>query len=156
RHLIEGLARAGQGEPFIVTEPDKAPTIAAKFREYISTPVLTRVAVDFDGLDVYDVEPTAIPDVLAQRPVVVFGKWRGERKGTITVRGLSGDQPFSATHNLTKATLLPSTDGLAHLWARTRIAQLGDLAALKATDERVAQITHLGLAYNLLTKYTSF
>jgi len=156
RHLIEGLARVGQGEPFVVTEPDKAPAAAAKFREYISTPVLTRVAIDFGGLETYDVEPTAIPDVLAQRPVIVFGKWRGSKTGTINVHGLSGDQPYSARFDLAQATTLPSADVLAHLWARTRIAQLGDLASLKATDERVTQITNLGLTYNLLTKYTSF
>jgi len=156
RHLIEGLARVGQGEPFVVTAPDKAQAAAAKFREYISTPVLTRVAIDFGELQTYDVEPTAIPDVLAQRPVIVFGKWRGSKTGTINVRGLSGDQPYSARFDLAQATTLRSADGLAHLWARTRIAQLGDLASLKATDERVTQITNLGLTYNLLTKYTSF
>jgi len=156
RHLVEGLARVGQGEPFIVTEPHKAPAVAAKFRDYISTPVLTRVAVDFGGLETYDVEPGAVPDVLAQRPVIVFGKWRGMKTGAITVRGRSGDQPFAATQDLSQANVLPSADGLAHLWARTRIAQLGDLVNLRSSDERVAQITNLGLTYNLLTKYTSF
>ena len=58
--------------------------------------------------------------------------------------------------DLAQATTQPSADGLAHLWARSRIARLGDLASLKATDERVAAITSLGLTYNLLTKYTSF
>jgi Ca-activated chloride channel family protein len=156
RHLIEGLARAGQGEPFIVTEPDTAEPAAAKFREYIATPVLTRVSLDFGGLEAYDVEPAAIPDVLAQRPVIVFGKWRGAKSGRITVRGQSGDQPYTNTFDLMQATTLPSTDGLAQLWARTRIAQLGDLVSLKSSDERIAQITNLGLTYNLLTKYTSF
>jgi len=60
------------------------------------------------------------------------------------------------TFETAQATTLSSADGLAHLWARTRIAQLGDLASLKSTDERVAAITNLGLTYNLLTKYTSF
>jgi len=155
-YLIEGLARAGQGEPFIVTGADQAEPAAARFRDYISTPVLTRVALNFGGLDAYDVEPTAIPDVLAQRPVIVFGKWRGLKIGQITVRGVSGDQPYTNTFDVTKATTLPSADGLAHLWARSRITQLGDLVSLKATDERVAAITNLGLTYNLLTKYTSF
>ena len=156
RHLIEGLARVGQGEPFIVTGADAAEPAAARFREYISSPVLTRVALDFGGLDTYDIEPAAIPDVLAQRPVIVFGKWRGLKNGRITVRGQSGDQPYMNTFETAQATTLSSADGLAHLWARTRIAQLGDLASLKSTDERVAAITNLGLTYNLLTKYTSF
>ena len=156
RHLIEGLARAGQGEPFIVTGPDSAEPAAAKFRDYISTPVLTHVALDFGGLEAYDIEPTAIPDVLAQRPVIVFGKWRGLKLGRITVHGQSGDQPYTNAFDLSQATTLQSADGLAHLWARTRITQLSDLVSLKSTDERVAAITNLGLTYNLLTKYTSF
>ena len=156
QHLIEGLARVGQGEPFIVTEADQAGAAAARFRDYVSTPVLTRVALDFVGIETYDVEPTAIPDVLAQRPVIVFGKWRGIKNGHITVTGLSGDQPYTNTFDLSQATTLSSADGLAHLWARTRIAQIGDLVNLQSTDERVAQITNLGLTYNLLTKYTSF
>jgi Ca-activated chloride channel family protein len=156
RHLIEGLARAGQGEPFIVTGADSAEPAAKKFIEYISTPVLTRVAVDFGGFDAYDLEPATIPDVLAQRPVIVFGKWRGQKSGAISIHGLSGEQSYLNTIAVAPATTLASAEGLSHLWARTRIAQLGDLVNLKATDERITAITNLGLTYNLLTKYTSF
>lgn len=156
RHLIEGLARAGNGEPFIVTEPEKAPAVAAKFREYIASPVLTGITVQFDGLETYSVDPAAVPDVLAQRPVIIQGKWRGERRGTVTVKGTSGDKPYEANLRIEQATLLPSTDSLSRLWARSRIAELGDFVSLRASDERVAEITNLGLTYSLLTKYTSF
>jgi Ca-activated chloride channel family protein len=156
RHLIEGLARTGQGEPFVVTEPDRAAELAAKFRDYVSNPVLTQVKVSFDGFQAYDVEPVATPDVLAQRPVVIFGKWKGPKNGAISVHGLSGNQEYTATHKVEDATLLPKADGLAHLWARARIAQLGYLTASKGAEERTAAITNLGLTYNLLTKYTSF
>jgi Ca-activated chloride channel family protein len=77
RYLIEGMAKAGLGEPFIVTDPGSAGAVAEKFRQYISSPVLTNIRVDYDGFDVYDVEPKSIPDLFAQRPVVIFGKWRG-------------------------------------------------------------------------------
>src|SRR6185503_6614967 len=40
RYLIEGVAKAGMGEPFVVTQPSEAPAIAAKFREYIQSPLL--------------------------------------------------------------------------------------------------------------------
>ena len=77
RYLIEGVARAGLGEPFIVTKPDEAPEAAEQLRRYIETPVLTDIDVRFAGFDVYDVEPGKIPDLFASRPIVVFGKWRG-------------------------------------------------------------------------------
>ena len=77
RHLIEGLAHVGMGEPFIITRPDKAGAEAERFRQMISSPVLTQVKVSFTGFDVYDVEPSSVPDVMSCRPVLVFGKWRG-------------------------------------------------------------------------------
>ncbi len=77
RYLIEGVAKAGMGEPFIVTEEAEAPAIAARFREYIQTPLLTDIQVRSIGFDTYDVQPIHLPDLMAQRPVIVFGKWRG-------------------------------------------------------------------------------
>jgi Ca-activated chloride channel family protein len=84
RYLIEGLARAGQGEAFVVTEPKQARSVSERFREYISAPVLTNIRIVADGWYVYDLEPTVIADMLAQRPVLVTGKWRGERAGSIS------------------------------------------------------------------------
>jgi Ca-activated chloride channel family protein len=45
---------------------------------------------------------------------------------------------------------------LKHLWARQRIAQLGDEEALMGGQTQREPITALGLKYGLLTSYTSF
>ncbi|MBT4499180.1 MAG: VWA domain-containing protein, partial [Gemmatimonadetes bacterium] len=90
RFIIEGMARAGMGEPFVVTREGEAQEKAAQFREYIRTPVLSQVEFDAGGLDIYDVEPVSIPDILAERPVIVFGKWRGEPEGTMSLTGKTG------------------------------------------------------------------
>ena len=91
-----GEARAGMGESFIVTRGTEAQAKANKFREYISSPVLTQISYKMDGFDVYDIEPIAIPDVLKERPVLLFGKWRGRAKGEIKVNGFVGKgQKFS-------------------------------------------------------------
>jgi Ca-activated chloride channel family protein len=150
------LARAGQGEPFIVTDPEVAPGAAEKFGHYISTPVLTRLKLQFDGFETYDVEPNQVPDLMAQRPLVVFGKWRGSKGGRIVIEGKTGGALYRSTHDVASATALPSAEGLARLWARSRIAQLGDEAFLPGTGDQKAAITNLGLTYNLLTRYTSF
>ncbi len=41
RHLIEGMARVGMGEPFIITRPDEAQQKAEKFRKLIESPVIS-------------------------------------------------------------------------------------------------------------------
>ena len=156
RHLIEGMARAGMGQPFVITKPEEAPAKARAFRTLIQSPVLTRVKTDFSGFEVYDVEPLSVPDVLADRPVILFGKWRGKAQGTITVSGVSGEGEYRETVNVSSVKPAGSNGALRYLWARHRIAMLSDYNMLQPDDERIKEVTELGLAYNLLTNYTSF
>jgi Ca-activated chloride channel family protein len=156
RHLIEGMARLGMGEPFVITKPEEAPAKAAAFRTLIESPVLTKITTDFNGFDVYDVEPAGVPDVLADRPVIIFGKWRGKLQGTITVKGVSGNGEYQDTVNVSSSKPTQANSGLRYLWARHRIAMLSDYNLLRPDDKRIREVTDLGLAYNLLTNYTSF
>jgi Ca-activated chloride channel family protein len=159
RYLIEGIARAGQGEAFIVTKPEQAAAQAERLRRMIDSPVLTNVHMRFQGLDVYDVEPASLPDVLGGRPVVVFGKWRGDPAqpagGTLLVEGDSAQGPYRELLAIA-GHASESTPALRHLWARRRIAALSDQEALEGGTAQKAAITELGLRYGLLTQYTSF
>lgn len=159
RHLIEGIARAGQGEAFVVTRPEDAAREAERLRRIIATPVLTQVRARFDGLDAYDVEPAQLPDVLAERPVVLFGKWRGDAAqapaGRLVVEGRSAQGPWRQEIEI-DGHESQTTASLRHLWARQRIAMLSDQEGLEAGLRQKAAITELGLKYGLLTTYTSF
>jgi Ca-activated chloride channel family protein len=156
RFLIEGVARAGLGEPFIVTQPAEAGEAAARLRRYIDSPVLTGIDVTISGLDAYDVEPRTIPDLFASRPIVVFGKWRGTASGSIEITGRTGRGHFQTTLPVTPESVHASHGALRYLWARTRIADLSDFGPGNPDAGRVAEITSLGLTYGLLTRYTSF
>jgi Ca-activated chloride channel family protein len=156
RHLIEGLARVGMGEPFVVTNEAEAGPKADRFRQYIQSPVLTQVRAEFKGFEVYDVEPPSIPDVLAERPVIVFGKWRGQPKGRVTLRGRTGKGRYEQSLNVAEFAPDAKNAGLRYLWARHRIQLLDDYNNLAPDDKRVKEVTQLGLEYNLLTQYTSF
>jgi Ca-activated chloride channel family protein len=158
RHLMEGLARAGMGEPFIITKPEQAAQEAKRFRTMIESPLLTNVRARFEGLDVYDVEPRNLPDLLAQRPLIVFGKWRGEAKGKLVIDGNTANGPLQHSMPITDKAVSMSANAasLRHLWARHRIAALSDQEALVGGDTYAKAITELGLQYSLLTQYTSF
>ncbi len=156
RHLIEGMAHVGLGEPFILTRPEEAASRAERFREMIQSPLLTRIKVDFNGFSVADVEPAGVPDLFAERPIILFGKWRGQPRGKITLTGLSGEGPFREVIEVKGITSLPTNRALRYLWARQRITILSDFNQLRSDDRRIREITELGLTYNLLTAYTSF
>ena len=125
RFLIEGLARAGRGEPSIVLNPQQAAVEADRFRTYIEAPLLTRIRVDFRGFDAYDVDPPQLPDLFALRPLVLSGKFRGAPRGSIEISGVTATGAYHRTIDVSAAG--GSTQpALATLWARSRIATLGD------------------------------
>jgi Ca-activated chloride channel family protein len=156
RFLIEGMARMGMGEPFIVMHGDDAVEKAAKFKAYIDSPALTEIAVKYEGFDAYDVEPASPPDLFASRPVLVFGKYRGAAKGKISVSGIGGGGRFSQTLDVAKYEATAKNQALRYLWARHRIATIADYQTYEPGDDKIAEITKLGLDYNLMTAYTSF
>ena len=156
RYLIEGMAKAGLGEPFVVTNPKEADAVAETFRQYISSPVLTNIRMNCDGFDTYDVEPKTIPDLFARRPVVIFGKWRGRPEGRITLTGRGGGNEFVKSFDVAETTVSGNNSALKYLWARTRIGRLSDFNVNRNNPDTKGEITSLGLTYNLLTDYTSF
>ena len=156
RHLLEGMARVGMGEPFVISKPEETREKAEKFRKMIESPVLTKIKVDFGKFNVYDVEPLSIPDVFAERPVIVFGKWRGKPMGEITLHGMTSGGPYVNKIDIRKERPLKSNSALQYLWARHRITLLSDYNSLRQDADRIKEVTQLGLTYNLLTAYTSF
>ena len=156
RYLIEGVAKAGMGEPFVVEDESKAAAVAAKFREYIQSPVLTDMEVRAVGFDVYDVHPAHLPDLLAERPVIVYGKWRGPVTGSFELTGKTAHGDYAASLDVDGVQPEETNRALSYLWARSRIAELSDYGSSEVSDERAKEITELGLKYSLLTRYTSF
>jgi len=156
RYLIEGVAKAGMGEPFVITNEAEAKETAAKFREYIQNPLLTNVQVRANGFDVYDVRPKSLPDMFARRPIIVFGKWRGPAQGTFDLTGTTGLGAYSSSIDVASVQPDEGNRAIKYLWARSRIAELSDYGSSNIADEQVKEITSLGLKYNLLTQYTSF
>ncbi|MFO7655706.1 MAG: VIT domain-containing protein [Bacteroidales bacterium] len=156
-YLIEGMANAGQGEPFIALDETSAAAEAVKFRNYISNPVLTQVKKSFSGFETYDVQPLTIPDVLAERPVVIFGKYRGKAAGNITIKGNTGKKSYKKTFNVSEYKSADNHAAIRYLWARKKIQLLDDYTNNGYNNSTYAkEITDLGLKYNLMTAYTSF
>jgi Ca-activated chloride channel family protein len=157
RALIEGMARAGQGEPFVVLRSEKAAAQAERLRATIEQPVLTRVAVTFDGFATAEVSPAKVPDLMARRPLVLFGKYHGEPGGHIQVAGLGGGgAPFSKTIEIRKGSESARNQALEWLWARSWVATLDDERHMGAGKPVEEAITDLGLGHSLLTPFTSF
>jgi Ca-activated chloride channel family protein len=156
RGLIEGMARAGLGEPFVVARPEKAAAEAEKLGHMIERPVLTDIEVRMQGLDAYDVAPEKLPDLLAERPLLLFGKYKGDRPGKIEITGRTGRGKFGHSIDLRPADARPENAALRALWARKWVEILEDELHMGGAQEVENVITGLGLSYSLLTPFTSF
>lgn len=160
RFLLDSMAKYGRGEVEYVGLNDDGSAAARRFHERIRNPLLTDISIDWNGLAVSDVYPKTVPDLFGAKPVIVSGRYTGNGKGTIRLKGkMSGrdfvrDIPVDFSSN-------QSHDVLATLWARTRVDDLMSQdfsGAQQGTmkDEVKQNIVQLGLDYRLMTQFTSF
>ncbi len=159
RYVIEGLANISMSEPFIITDMEDADKEADKFKEYIDSPVMTDIKIDFEGLDVYDIIPEKIPDVYAQRPIIISGKYRGTPEGTVYVNGQNGKQEMKTYFEVERFAEEDTSQVLKYLWARRKLQTLQDFPgeySFRKKDNNKAAIIDLGLKYHLMTNHTSF
>ena len=156
RYLIEGIASAGQGEAFIVTDEADASETAQRFRTYMEAPLLTDIEITYDGLDVYHVEPVTPSTLYAQKPIILFGKWRGEAKGNVHITGKTGKKDFVLDIPVSEECIDKANTALPYLWARKRIERLTDFSTYKDNPSIREEVTRLGLTYSMATSYTSF
>jgi Ca-activated chloride channel family protein len=118
--------------------------------------VLTDIKVRSVGFETYDIHAQHLPDLFAQRPVILFGKWRGTPAGYFELTGKTGRGEYVTRFDVGGIQPDESNRALGYLWARSRIAELSDFGSRELDEAKVQEITALGLKYSLLTRYTSF
>ena len=161
RYLLDGMAAAGRGEVEYVTLENQGAAAAERFAERLQAPVLTDIDIDWGTLPVDDVYPRRIPDLFSAKPILVHGRLTGPAAGTITLRGNTGAGAYEEHIEVSLPGAPPDHNAIPSLWARAKVADLmnQDLAALQNGNfpaELKQQIIDLGLAYRLLTQFTSF
>ncbi len=166
RYLIEGMAWAGASEPFIIENETEAEKVGDRLIKMISQPLLTDINIDWGDFEVYDTYPQKIPTVFTERPIIVFGKYKGNPTGNVTLLGKTSKGEYQK--NMPANTFVQSkNEALRYLWARNKIRYLSDYAPCfeenevyygpgYISDKNKEEVTQLGLKYNLLTAYTSF
>lgn len=159
--LLDKMAQYGRGEVDYVGLHDDGSAAARRFHERIDSPVLTDIAIDWNGLPVSDVYPARVPDLFSAKPVVVYGRYSGPARGVIRLRGKVAGRDFSREIKVDLPAAETRHGVLATLWARTRVDDLmgQDYYGMQrgtTRDDIRKQITDLGLQYRLMTQFTSF
>ena len=157
RHLIEGLAHIAGNDSFVVTHSGETQDAVNRFRAAISSPVLTGLDVNADGFEISALQPRKLPDLFANKPLTLVGKWTGTPGGTVTVSGVTGKgRTYTQKFDVKEAAEVAGNPALPTLWARETVRSLADYAELTGKKDIIEQVTEIGLKYELLTPYTSF
>src|SRR2546429_2553836 len=160
RFLLDNMAKYGRGEVEYVALNDDGSAAAKRFHERVRNPLLTDISIDWNGLSVADVYPRTIPDLFGAKPVVLSGRFTGNGKGVIRLKGKMSGREFVREIPVDFSSA-EQHDVLATLWARNRVDDLMSQdfkGAQQGTmkDDVKQAVTQLGLDYRLMTQFTSF
>lgn len=157
RFLMDRMALIGRGAVAYLSLNDNPVEIMNRFNERISHPAMTDLSIDWGTMNVTDVYPQILPDLIVGRPVVVTGKFTGET-GVVKVGGRQGMQPTSFAVAVDSSDAAKEHRGIASVWARLKIMDL--MTHFSRTPDRAAElrqtVTQTALEYSLMSTFTAF
>jgi len=157
--LLSRLASMKRGRFTYVESPEALELRIGRLFDQIESPALVGVTLEARGATLTRTYPRTLPDVSAGDDLLVTGRVTGPPGATVqlvvhgTLGGLQVAYPVSVT--------LPeraSHPWAGRLWAKSRIDDvLEEMALTRAPQPELQnEVIELGLAYNLVTPYTSF
>jgi Ca-activated chloride channel homolog len=161
RMLIDGMAKEGGGEADYVLLNSSAAEVGRKFYDRISSPVLTDVKLNWDGVTVKEVFPKVVADVWAQKPLYFSGRYQTPGKGTVTISGFAAGKPYSEKIQIALPASNLANPALGSIWARAKVDRLMAEDYFGAQSGSVnkelrEEITQTALDHHIMTQYTSF
>lgn len=168
RYFMNKAAQIGRGSYQIIQNKNTLAAEMNKLFTKLRSPVLTNISITTKPTDnTFTVSPSPIPDVYAGSPIFISYKKvanqqnRGEHtKALITAH--YQNKPWqlpltlkTSTQGVKSNTFTSNIPAIATLWARRNIDAWYDKLMLQGDSQAQEKITQLGLAFNLVTPFTS-
>ena len=159
--LLDELSLRHHGASAYVRPGERIDEAVRALYRKISAPVLTDLALEFDGVTVYDVYPDTdhLPDLFAGTQLMVLGRYRRESEdSTLSLSGqVEGQLRTFGYDDLVFRSNAGGEVLIPRLWAQRRIGDLLNAIRLRGEDpELVESIIRLSIRYGIVTPYTSF
>jgi Ca-activated chloride channel homolog len=155
--LLDSLSSRFTGSSHYVTPDERIDLEVQRLYERVSTPVLTDVRIEIDGVDTRDVAPRDVTGIFAGHQTLLTGRYGGAGPATIVLTGDSA----SGDERLVYEVEFPERDGsdptVAQLWGQRRVADLlTELRIEGPRDSLVREIVEIATRFGIVTPYTSY
>ena len=155
--LLDRISSDNRGTSVYVDENEDLEIAISNYYEKISSPLLSDLNVDFEGVKVRDVYPRVMPDLFKGSQLVLIGKYKGKGPVRVRLSGKVGKKEKRFDLKDQKLVKEESYGFLPRLWATRRVGYLIEEIRLHGTNkELVEEVKKLGLRYGIITPYTSF
>jgi Ca-activated chloride channel family protein len=155
--LLDKLSVANRGTSVYVGEGEDLEVAISGYYEKISSPLLSDLTLEFQGIEVFQLYPAVLPDLFRGSQLVVLGRFRGNGPASVKLTGKVGKETksFSLDRQILGSDVSPSF--LPRLWGTRRVGYLLEQIRLHGESQELAdEVRSLGLKYGIITPYTSF
>jgi len=166
RFLLGEMGHLGRGFTRYIDPTEPVEAVAQELAQRLQSPVLTDIHIDWGDLRVSEVMPQRIPDLFAGQSVRIQGQYRAGGQHQVNIHALvNGRKASLPLHLQLPETRQHEGKSIALVWARAAIKErmrlLNTPKMLRnnhdLTDKTLQeQITQLGLAHSLVTRWTAF
>lgn len=161
-HLLDSIARATKGTTDYIDEEENIEVKVSAYFNKISDPILTDVALDFEGVETFDIYPRPMEDIFVGSSLVAVGRFEQSRdaggkssKAAVIVRGVVGDEKYRLPLEADFGAAA-GADFLPTYWAMRKIGYLLNGIRLNGLNDEVKEeVIALGKKYSIVTPYTS-
>lgn len=157
RPVLEHLASLKRGRFTTIEEPSAIEPTISQLYARMSAPVLVGLDLEAEGPSLVRTYPATLPDLFAGEEIVIAAKVQGTGRLDLKLTGTTSSGRKVIEHQLS-VPKRADRPWVGSMWARSRIGDLLTRIELgqDGSEERVAEVTRLGVAYDIITPYTSF
>jgi Ca-activated chloride channel homolog len=155
--LLDTISEEHRGASAYVEPNEDIEEEIADFYTKVSTPLLSDLKVQVEGVLVDDLYPYPLPDLFAGGQLLVLGRYRSGGSADVTLRGTVNGELKSFTFHSIKFASRGGEEFVPRLWATRKVGYLLRAIRLHGENRELVDIfVRLAVRYGIMTPYTSF
>ena len=157
-HLLDRITEKTRAFSQYVLPKEDLEVKLSSFFTRIKNPVMSDLTLDFpDGVRTSQYYPRYVPDLFKGDQLMVVGRYRGNGKGNMQLRGIVNGSTQTRNFDMK----FPKKSGkhafLPRLWATRRVGYFLDELRIHGSNPELKQeITQLARQYGIVTPYTAY